>query len=150
MDMLLLEGGRDAMIKKWGGRGSPATLRACPRFTASTLRQDMPMKQVFAPFALVALLGGLSACGSGSSAADNSAAQLEQAAEQSTPEAANVLDNAAEQIRDGNGADANAAAQQALQEAGNVQAAGRGPAPTPQAGAKPHQPGDPVPPPKTQ
>lgn len=83
-------------------------------------------------FALFALAG----CGQ-DSAADNNAAALERAAEQSTPEAADVLLNAAE-----NGADV----QEAMQAAGNAQAAAE--APPPQQGAKPHAPGDPVPPPK--
>ncbi|HEY0412217.1 MAG TPA: hypothetical protein VGD66_03640 [Allosphingosinicella sp.] len=94
----------------------------------------------------------LAGCG-GSSPADNAADRLDRAADQSTPEAANVLDTAADRIRDGNGADANAQAQQALQAAGNAQAAARGSAPAPQGappqvGAKPHAAGDPVPPPK--
>jgi hypothetical protein len=80
--------------------------------------------------ALVALAG----CGQGGSADDNAAA-LERAAEQSTPEAAEVLRDAAE-----NGA----AVQDAMQAAGNVQAAQA----PPHQGAKPHAPGDPVPPPK--
>ncbi|HEX8621110.1 MAG TPA: hypothetical protein VF718_03995 [Allosphingosinicella sp.] len=84
---------------------------------------------------LVALLA-LAGCGE-NSAADNNAAALERAAEQSTPEAADVLLNAAE-----NGADV----QDAMQAAGNAQAAAQ--AAPPQQGAKPHAPGDPVPPPK--
>jgi hypothetical protein len=85
----------------------------------------------FAPLAaLLALMG----CGQ-NSAADNNAAALERAAEQSTPEAADVLRNAAE-----NGA----GVQEAMQAAGNAQAA----SPPPAQGAKPHAPGDPVPPPK--
>ena len=98
----------------------------------------------------------LAACGGGgASQADNAAGALENAAEQSTPEAANVLEGAADQIRASNGADANAAAQAAMQAAGNAQVSGMGagggngatPAP-PSQGAKPHAPGDPVPPPK--
>ncbi|HEX8240984.1 MAG TPA: hypothetical protein VF574_14715 [Allosphingosinicella sp.] len=69
-------------------------------------------------------------------AADNNAAALKRAAEQSTPEAADILRNAA----DGGGN-----VQEALQDAGNAQA---GTKPPPQQGAKPHAPGDPVPPPK--
>jgi hypothetical protein len=87
-----------------------------------------------APLALaVPLL--LIGCGQ-NSAADNNAEALERAAEQSSPEAADVLRNAADQ---------GANVQEALQAAGNAQAAT--PAP-PQQGAKPHAPGDPVPPPK--
>ena len=77
----------------------------------------------------------LAACG-GNDAADNNAAALERAAEQSTPEAADLLRNAADE-----GADV----QDAMQAAGNAQAAT--PAP-PALGAKPHAAGDPVPPPK--
>lgn len=94
------------------------------------------MKMV--PFALVApliLLG----CGQ-QKAADSNAAALERAAEQSTPEAADVLRNAA---------DRGAGVQEAMQAAGNTQAAAGQPRPVPaQQGAKPHAPGDPVPPPK--
>ena len=78
----------------------------------------------------------LAGCGQ-DGAADNNAAALERAAEQSTPEAADVLVNAAE-----NGT----AVQDAMQAAGNAQAGAV--APPPQQGAKPHAPGDPVPPPK--
>ncbi len=74
-------------------------------------------------------------CGQ-NSAADNEAAALERAADQSTPEAADILRNAAD--GDGN-------VQDALQAAGNAQAATEAP---PQQGAKPHAAGDPVPPPK--
>ena len=81
----------------------------------------------------------LAACGQ-SGAADNEAAALERAAEQSTPEAANVLLNAADQ---------GANVQDAMQAAGNAQAATGAPqAAPPMQGAKPHAPGDPVPPPK--
>jgi hypothetical protein len=69
-------------------------------------------------------------------AADNNAAALERAAEQSTPEAEDILRNAA---------DSGGNVQEALQAAGNAQAATKAP---PQQGAKPHAPGDPVPPPK--
>lgn len=61
-------------------------------------------------FALAAPLL-LAACGQ-DSAAENNAAALERAAEESTPEAAEILRNAAE-----NGADV----QNALQAAGNAQ-----------------------------
>jgi hypothetical protein len=74
----------------------------------------------------------LAACGKSAEEA-----ALENAAEQSTPEAAAVLENAAEE---------GANVQEAMQAAGNAQA-GSHPAPISQ-GAKPHAPGDPVPPPK--
>jgi len=110
------------------------------------------MKSAFA--AALLLAAPLAACGSGGgSQSDNAADRLEQAADQSTPEAANVLDNAADQLRSGNVADENAAVQGAMQAAGNAQAATAAtPAPAVQAppavGAKPHRAGDPVPPPK--
>ncbi|MEA3053361.1 MAG: hypothetical protein QOG72_2264 [Sphingomonadales bacterium] len=90
------------------------------------------MKMLF--LALPAAL--LTGCGSNSSA-ENDAAALERAAEQSTPEAADILRNAA---------DGGANVQDALQAAGNAQAAG----PPPTRGAKPHAPGDPVPPPQVR
>lgn len=86
------------------------------------------------PFALAVPLM-LIGCGQ-NSAADNRAAALERAAEQSTPEAAEILRNAAE---------SGANVQDALQAAGNAQVPTEAP---PQVGAKPHAPGDPVPPPK--
>lgn len=58
--------------------------------------------------------------GSGSPS-ENTASALEEAAEHSTPEAANVLDNAAEQVREQNISDP-AAAQQALEAAGSAPA----------------------------
>jgi hypothetical protein len=102
-------------------------------------------------FPLLATLGALAGCG-GSSPADNAASQLESAADQSSPAAANVLDNAADQLRDSNVTDTNAAVQGAMQ-AGNAQAAQPAAAPPgrpspPTVGAKPHAAGDPVPPPK--
>ena len=90
------------------------------------------MKRV--PLALAAPLM-LAGCGQ-NSAADNQAAALERAAEQSTPEAADILRNAA----DGGGN-----VQDALQAAGNAQAESEAP---PQQGAKPHAAGDPLPPSK--
>jgi hypothetical protein len=109
------------------------------------------------PFlASFAALGALLVAGCGSKTpAENSADQLDRAADQSTPEAANVLENQADQIRAGNVSDPNAA-QNALQAAGNAQAAARQSAPSMGAttqtggdvGAKPHRAGDPVPPPK--
>ena len=111
------------------------------------------MKITFPASALVVVLG-LAACGQ-QSQAENNAEALENAAEQSTPEAAAVLENRADQIRDQNvTAPVDAAgspAQQALQEAGNAQAAAQaGQAAPPSQGAKPHAPGDPVPPPKVK
>ena len=91
------------------------------------------MKRV--PLALAAPLLLLAGCGQ-DGAADNNAAALERAAEQSTPEAADILRNAA---------DSGGNVQEALQAAGNAQAATEAP---PQQGAKPHAAGDPVPPPK--
>ena len=65
-------------------------------------------------------LFALAACGS-DSAAENEAEALEEAAEYSTPAAADVLENAAEEIREEN-VTAPGAAQEALQAAGNAQA----------------------------
>ena len=93
-------------------------------------------------FPLAAALAiGLAACGQ-QGPAETKEEALEQAAEQSTPEAAAVLENAAEQ---------GANVQEALQAAGNAQVAGevRTPAP-PVRQAKPHEKGDPVPPPKVK
>jgi hypothetical protein len=100
-----------------------------------------PFLSAFA--ALGALL--VAACGGGKSPADNSAAALDNAASQSTPEAAAILNNSAEQIRAGNVSDPNAA-QAAMQAAGNAQAAGTNH--SGRLGAKPHRAGGPVPPPK--
>jgi hypothetical protein len=96
----------------------------------------------------------LAACG-GSSEADNTAAALEDAASQSTPEAAAVLENAADQIQEQNVtapiSQPGSPGQQAMQAAGQAQAKAAGaPAPPPSQGAKPHAKGDPVPPPKVQ
>jgi hypothetical protein len=75
----------------------------------------------FAP-ALIALTAvtGLAACGGGDPA-ENTADQLEAAADQSTPEAADVLDNAADRIEEGETGNASATAQEALNQAGNAQ-----------------------------
>jgi hypothetical protein len=86
--------------------------------------------------ALPALI--LAGCGRNDAAA-NDAAALEDAAEQSTPEAAEVLRNAA---------DAGGNVQDAMQAAGNAQAGGGSQGAPPSRGAKPHAPGDPVPPPQ--
>ena len=59
----------------------------------------------------------LAACGGGGQA-ENTADRLEDAAEQSDPAAAPVLENAADAVREGN-----LNAQQALEQAGNAQAA---------------------------
>jgi hypothetical protein len=64
-----------------------------------------------------AFLLALAACGGQQSAAENTAEQLEQAAEQSDPAAAEVLENAAEQVRDQN---STAPANQALENAANA------------------------------
>ncbi len=81
----------------------------------------------------------LSACGGGGEAG-NSADQLREAAEQSSPEAANVLENAADTIEQQNIQDP-AAAQRALEQAGNVQAQGNQPQqPTMGPGARPNAP----------
>ena len=79
----------------------------------------------------------LAGCGQGGG---NEADALDRAAEQSTPEAADVLRNAA---------DKGVNVQAAMQAAGNAQAAASQAQPAPPTvGAKPHAPGDPVPPPK--
>jgi hypothetical protein len=90
------------------------------------------MKRVLLALAVLPMLVG---CGRNGGADDNAAA-LDRAAEQSTPEAEDILRNAA---------DSGGNVQDALQAAGNAQAATQ---PPPQQGAKPHAPGDPVPPPK--
>ncbi|HEX8063727.1 MAG TPA: hypothetical protein VF535_10980 [Allosphingosinicella sp.] len=90
------------------------------------------MKRVLMALAALPMLVG---CGQ-RNAADNNAAALDRAAEQSTPEAEDILRNAA---------DSGGNVQDALQAAGNAQAATQAP---PQQGAKPHAAGDPVPPPK--
>ena len=96
------------------------------------------------------------ACHSGASQAD----QLDNAANQADPAAAEVMRNEADQIRE-NGSDANLSApsspvQSAMQNAGEADANGApsnniSPPPTsPQTQAKPHRAGDTVPPPQTQ
>lgn len=74
--------------------------------------------------ASLVLIGMLGACGHNDKAAD----RLDNAAEQSTPAAAEVLHNQADQIRDQGGVSApvnqaGSAVQQAMQKAGNAQAA---------------------------
>lgn len=86
----------------------------------------------------------LAACGGGGQA-ENTADRLEEAAEQSDPAAAPILENAADAVREG---DLNA--QQALQQAGNAQAAtvpGAQQAP-PSMQAQPNRTGRQTPPPK--
>jgi PBP1b-binding outer membrane lipoprotein LpoB len=63
----------------------------------------------------------LAACGSNSSTAESTADNLEAAADQSNPAAADVLENKADQIRE-TGTEDPAAAQSALEAAGNAQA----------------------------
>ena len=72
----------------------------------------------------------LAACGQ--SAADDQADRLDNAAAQSDPAAAAVLENAADALRENEGGDPQAQAQNALQAAGNAQAgAGASDAPIP-------------------
>ena len=98
------------------------------------------MKRTALSFA-AALAIGLAGCGQ-QSPVENKAELLEEAAEQSTPEAAAVLENAAEQ---------GANVQEAMQAAGNAQVAGQAKTPAPPVRqAKPHAKGDPVPPPKVK
>jgi hypothetical protein len=103
------------------------------------------MKTPFLPCFVAAGALLAAGCGGGGTPADNSAATLDNAASQSTPESAAVLNTAAQEIRDRNISDPNAV-QSAMQAAGNAQAAAA--RHTGQLGAKPHRPGDPVPPPK--
>lgn len=71
------------------------------------------MKPIIAAFSLAAL----ASCGGGNEV-ENTAAQLENAADQSDPAAAAVLDNAAEQVLQQN---STVPAQGALEAAGNAQ-----------------------------
>jgi len=91
----------------------------------------------------------LASCGGNDTAVENTAAQLENAAEQSDPAAAAVLENRADQVLEQN---STAPAQGALEAAGNAQATGTqaGPIAPESQQAKPHAPGDPVPPPKVK
>lgn len=109
--------------------------------------------KITAPVLVLAAAFGLAGCGGGQqSPAENTAEALENAAEQSTPEAAAVLENQADQIRDSNVtqpiSEPGSAGQQALQDAGNAQVGSAQAAPAAE-GAKPHAAGDPVPPPQT-
>jgi hypothetical protein len=99
----------------------------------------MRKASAFATAAVLAL------CACSQSPAEQNATALEDAAEQSDPAAAGVLENAADAAREG----ANVNVQDAMQAAGNAQsAAGNAAAAPPSQGAKPHAPGDPVPPPQ--
>ena len=95
----------------------------------------------------------LAACGA-QSPAENSAEALENAAAQSTPEAAAILENAADEVREGESTAPPGApgspVQKAMEKAGAAQSEPRTKiAPVPPAtGAKPHAKGDPVPPPQ--
>lgn len=105
------------------------------------------------PFLALAAAGlALAGCG-GESENQTAAEALEEAADQSTPAAADVLENAAEGMREGDPG-APASVDEAMRAAGNAQAeAIRPPAPRsvpPQQQAKPHEKGDPVPPPKVE
>lgn len=111
-----------------------------------------------AALSLIALLT-LSACGGASDQADAQADKLDNAAEQSTPEAAAVLENQADMIRENGAAGAagqpGSSVQQAVEKAGEAQttnAIGAAPAPsaTPQSKqALPHGAEKGNPPPKT-
>ncbi len=103
------------------------------------------MKRPSALLPVTALLA-LAACGSGGTPAENTAEALEKAAEQRDPAAAAVLENAADEALEQNVADP----QQALQQAGNAQAAtvpGPQQAP-PSMQAQPNRTGQQTPPPK--
>lgn len=78
--------------------------------------------------AALAFCLAFTACGGGDAPAENTAQTLEEAAEQSSPEAAASLENSAEQVREQNIADP-AAADRALKAAGNAQAPQAAPPP---------------------
>jgi hypothetical protein len=96
------------------------------------------MKTAFAlPFLLL-----LAACGGGQDAPSNSVEDVEAATTQMDPAAADAVEEAI---------DNGATAQEALAAGGNAQAATVAPPQAPadsSKGAKPHSPGDQVPPPK--
>jgi hypothetical protein len=98
-------------------------------------------------FLLLAAAAAVAACSQ--TPAENTADQLEEAAEQSDPAAAAVLENRADQVLEQN---STAPAQGALEAAGNAQVGGTnaGTMAPPAQQAKPHAPGDPVPPPKVK
>ena len=75
--------------------------------------------KTFAFAAAAGLALALAGCG-GQTPAENTAEALDEAAEYSTPEAANALENAAEQVREQNISDP-AAADRAMEQAGNAQ-----------------------------
>lgn len=85
--------------------------------------------------ALFAATLTLAACG-GNEGAEQAADQLDNAAEQSDPAAAQVLENAAEQVRE---TGSPAAARNVLEQAGNAQAPT---VPPPAKGALPTEPGN--------
>lgn len=86
----------------------------------------------------------LAACGGGQ--ADQTADKLEEAAEQSGPAAAAVLENSAESIREG---ETDITAQEAMQRAGNAQAETVQPQEAPPSmQAQPNRNGQQTPPPK--
>lgn len=82
----------------------------------------------------------LAACGK--TPRDKVADQLDNAAEQSDPAAAEVLTNAAGQMRDDDTSNAPTSAQDALEQAGNAQME----TPTPTRQALPHRAGEFMPP----
>jgi membrane-bound lytic murein transglycosylase B len=90
----------------------------------------------------------LAACGGSQSPAENTAEALEEAAEQSDPAAAAVLENEADAVRE-QGA-GGASAQQALDKAGDAQAATvpRPQKAPPSVQAEPNRGGQQTPPPK--
>ena len=107
------------------------------------------MKRTALILAASAAAAALTACGGNGNAVENAADELDNAAEQSDPAAAAVLENRADQVREQN---STAPAEGALEAAGNAQSAGGeagSPAP-PSRQAKPHAPGDRVPPPKVR
>jgi hypothetical protein len=79
---------------------------------------------MFKTIVAVAAIGSLAACAKPSASEDN-ADMLENAADQSTPEAAEALRNSAEQMRDqdqsGAPADPNGPIQNAMERAGDAQ-----------------------------
>ncbi|MBW8910853.1 MAG: hypothetical protein JF564_02920 [Sphingomonas sp.] len=89
---------------------------------------------------------GVAACQK--SPADKAADQLDNAAAQSDPAAAETLENAADALRDNDDANVAAAVQNAMSAAGTAQAPVEQPGGPTQA--KPHEAGDPVPPPQTK
>jgi hypothetical protein len=120
----------------------------CNRADAAALSDATKMKgfqmKFSAAFPAAALLV-LAACGSGGQA-DQTADKLEEAAEQSDPAAAAALENSAQSIREGESA---ANEQEALQEAGNAQAATVQPQQAPPSmQAQPNRTGQQTPPPK--